>query len=203
MHIFSRARLCGAAAVLGGLLWMLFWTFHTLAHGPENPAPTDGTFLGLRALEHASIMMLVSPPFLLLGLGGIHHRLRSELGLPGHAGAGLVALSLGVMVLVSSGVGPWMLYAASVAGLCSGLLLLGAAMLRSRGLPPWSRAIPLAVALALPAIVLARAPASPLLRLGDAAGYFLLESLGVVFGLGWIALGIALRSAHSAPVPRP
>ena len=93
-----------------------------------------------------------------------------------------------------------MLYAVSVVGLLLGHLLLGVAMLRAHDFPRWSRRVPLGIALALPLLVLARAPGSPLLSLGDIAGYLLLEGIGVVFGSGWIALGLALRSAE--PVKR-
>lgn len=199
MRILSPPRHGGTAAILGGSLWIVFWTFHTLAHGPLNPAPPDGTFLGLHSMQHARIMMLVSPPFLLLGLGGVLHRLRGELGWAGRAGGALLALSLAGMTLFGAGVGSWEVYAGSVAGVCAGMVLLGASMLATRALPAWSRGVPLAVALLLPALAAARTPGSPLL--GGATGYLLLESLGVVFGAGWIALGAALRSAWPGAAP--
>jgi|GEM_PF-6406978 len=55
-----RRRLYGVAAILGASAWLLFWTFHTIAHGPKNPAPIDGTFLDRTALDWARTMMLVA-----------------------------------------------------------------------------------------------------------------------------------------------
>lgn len=64
-------RLFPAALIIGGSLWILFWTFHTIAHGPMNPAPTTGRFLGLSSMDHGMLMALSSGPFLAFGWLGL------------------------------------------------------------------------------------------------------------------------------------
>ena len=43
-----------------------------------------------------------------------------------------------------------------------------------------------------PLIDVVRQPGSPLLEQSDVVGYLLLESYGVVFGVGWLLLGYTL-----------
>ncbi len=184
--------LYGGAAILGGLVWLVFWTFHTVAHGPRNPAPTEGTFLGYTALEHAERMMLIAPPLLAVALIGLLRYEWHGLRVLGRTGLGCTLAALAAMGLVSAGLGPWTLYALSVVGLCLGLVLLGVGTRRLIGWPSWSRLAPLIASIAIPLLVAARWPGSPLLRAGDVVGYALLEGIGVAFALCWIALGYGL-----------
>lgn len=192
LQVTTGRKLSGSAAIMGGVVWLVFWTFHTIAHGPRNPAPTDGTFLGYTALEHAQFMMRSAPPFLMLALIGLLHYEWRELGKVGRAGVFSTLAALATMWSVSTGLGSWALYAVSVVGLCLGLALLGIGTLHLRGWAMWSRWAPLSMSMVIPAIVAARWPGSPLLRAGDAVGYGLLEGIGVAFMLCWVAIGYGL-----------
>lgn len=188
----SGRRLAGTAALLGGAIWLVFWTFHTIAHGPRNPAPTDGTFLGLTALEHAQRMLLIAPPLLTVALIGMLRYEWAGLGRVGRTGLLCTCGALATMCLVSAGLGPWVLYALSVVGLCLGLFLLGLGTRHLNDWPMWSRWAPLATSIVIPLIVVARWPGSPLLVAGPAVGYALLEGIGLALALCWFALGYGL-----------
>ncbi len=160
-----RARIgrtiSGSASILGGVVWLVFWTFHTIAHGPSNPAPTDGTFLGYTSLEHAQLMMLIAPPSLVLGLLGMLQHEWEGLGMVGRAGLFCTLAALGAMWSVSTGLGSWAIYALSIVGLCLALVLLGVGTLRLKSWPIGSRWAPLATSIVLPLIVAARPQGQP------------------------------------------
>lgn len=182
-------RVAAAAAILGGCLWILLWSFHTIAHGPENPAPPDGTFLGYTAFTYGRIMMVVaSVPLLVFLVGLMNDAIRKHHhGVVGGAITCLIGFSL--MFLAGVGIAAWVLYALGLAIVCAGLLIIGTTRWYLKITPRMNWIVPLAMGLLVPGLALARTPGSPLLRLGDTVGYLLLEALGMTFGLGWVALG--------------
>ena len=107
-----------------------------------------------------------------------------------------------MLLLAGFGVVGWLLYALGSAVTYLDLILFGLAVVRARILPPWCRAVPLLMGCLGPLIDLARQPGSPLLQRGAFVGYLLLESYGLVFGLGWILLGYSLWSAGAPSLHR-
>lgn len=189
-------RFFGTAAIIGGIVWLIFWTFHTIAHGPQNPAPTSGTFLGYTSLEHARLMMLIASPLLIIALIGLVQHEGKRLGRIGRVGIFCTLSALAIMFSVSVGLGPWMLYALSVLGLCSGLVLLGIGTLKLKEWSFWSRCAPLITSIVIPLIVVMRLPGSPVLKSGDVSGYVLLEAIGAALAYCWIAIGFGLSRSR-------
>ena len=195
-------RWTGLAAMLGGLAWIGFWSLHTLAHGPDNPAPTTYTVLGHTADDWGTLMLRTATIPLIVGLLGLTHRYGRRLGRLGFVGA-VVAL-VGLLMLLAAGLGisGWMLYMLGAAVTSVGLILFGLAALRGGVLPWWRRGLPLLMGGLPPLIDVVRQPGSPLLEQSDLVGYLLLERYGVVFGVGWLLLGYTLwmvRPSDSSP----
>lgn len=99
MPLAQRIRLGGLAAVVGGVLYVVLMTFSTIAHGPKNPAPTDGTFFGFTSFVWGTLAMFAPTPLLVLGLVSLHRWLR-----PGIVGtAGIYLTFTGFVVVFLAG----------------------------------------------------------------------------------------------------
>ncbi len=198
MHTMVSNRIARNAAILGGSLWVFLWSLHTIAHGPKNPAPPDGMVLGYTAFTYRRIMMVVAPVPLFVFLVALmtdavrrrHHGIV--------VGAILCGIGFSLIFLVGIGIAAWVLYALGCVLVYVGLLIIGVTRWYIKTAPRMSWIVPLAMGLLIPCFELARTPSSPLLHLGDLVGYVLLESLGMAFGLGWIALGLMFTGATPA-----
>jgi drug/metabolite transporter (DMT)-like permease len=188
-------RWTGLAGMLGGLIWIIFWSLHTLAHGPDNPAPTGHAVWGHTSEEWALLMFRVAAIPLIAGLLGLAHWHGKRLGIVGWAG--VVISLLGLLMLLATGlaIGAWILYALGAVVTYGGLILFGLGVVRARVLPRWSGGLLLLMGCLPPVIDRLRQPGSPFLEQSDLIGYLLLESYGAVFGIGWLLLGYTLWTA--------
>lgn len=193
--------------IAGGLLWIALWTAHTIAHGPLNPAPETGRFLGRSSLFYATWSMFLSPVTLSVGWAGLHRYAQGRWKVARTAGslvgfAGLlvtfIAGCCGMFAIFRDGAANadygsvWTINAVGQLLLLAGTLVFGIGFARVSNFNRILRFIPLTVALLIPLISYLRQPGSPLLDMGPTIGYVLLESLGALFGICWIVLGIAV-----------
>jgi hypothetical protein len=159
-----------------------------------NPAPADRTFLGYTAFTYGRIMMVVaSVPLLVFLIGYMADAARRHQ----HGvviGAGICLIGFSLILLAGAGIASWVLYACGFAIVCIGLLTLGAVGWYKGTVPRSRWMLPLAIGLLVPLLALARTPSSPLLQLGDPIAYLLLESVGITFGVGWVAFGAMFAS---------
>jgi len=199
-------NLVSAALIIGGSLWTLFWTFHTIAHGPMNPAPTTGRFLRLSSMEHGMLMTLSSGPFLAFGwlglvrtLSGRGSGLRWTGAVVGAAGfAAFYAAAFAALRFPES---VWPFASGGMLALLIGLFLFAIGFAGAEGRPRFVRWLPLAAALGMPGITYLRRPVSPLLE-SEILGYLMLESVGALFGCCWIAIAIASSTTAKAAAAR-
>ncbi len=193
------ARWSGLAAILGGVLWIVFSTGLTFTHGPTQ-IPRNATLLGLSALAFNRILAL--PPLLfIVGLAGLRLRGPTARGRsPGEAGfvvalIGLIMVSLGVVFetwiidpnkdffhpIVQAG---WILY---IFGLfpvhAVGMILFG---LASSHLEKRFRALGVGIG------VLSSLPMVAALAASGSTTSLVVAMLNGLLGLGWILLGYAL-----------
>lgn len=193
--------------IVGGLLWIILWTGHTIAHGPLNPAPETGRFLGQSSMFYAVWMMFLAPMPLALGWAGFYRYIEGKWRV-----SRLIGEILGIAGLLTSFIGGcagvfafirhgfnhadleivWLIIVFGQIMLLLGLLVFSIGMLRSRTFGLAVRLIPLAVAFSLPLLHFLRRPSSSLLDWGPVTGYTLLAAIGVLFGLNWIVLGLAV-----------
>jgi hypothetical protein len=170
-------RLGGVAAMVGGLMWVVKGGAILLT-GQQPP-----------------VLFEAAMPLFAVGLLGLHARLDGRGGALGNAGvlvayAALASAAIAVMAplapfLAVAGFGPFV-----------GLVLLGSATLQARVfLPPWS-ALPLAMGLGGPLLILAG---------GDLAmiSERLLEIPIVLVGLSWMLLGYLLLVVKGIAVQAP
>ena len=170
-------RLGGLAAIVGGFMWVVKGGAILLT-GHQPP-----------------VVFEAAMPLFALGLLGLHARLDGRGGTLGKAGAlvAYAALASAAIVLVTplepffavAGIGPFL-----------GLVLLGSATLRARVFrPPWS-ALPLAMGLGGPLLILA---GGALALMGER----LLEIPIVLVGLAWMLLGYSVLVVKGATIQAP
>lgn len=174
------ARLGGLAAIAGGLLWVV-----------------KGGGILLTG-EQLPLVFEAAMPLFALGVLGLHARLGGRAGPLGRVGGfvAYAALTSAVVALMTpltpfvvvAGFGPFL-----------GLVLLGGDILEARVFPsPWS-ALPLAMGLGAPIlIVVGGAALAPI-------NERLLEVPLVLVGLAWMLLGysmLAIKSASARPPAR-
>lgn len=181
MSSSNLVRWGGLAAVLGGVMWVIKGGVIILG----GPDPN---------------LFILAQPFFALGLLGLYARLAGHGGWPRKVG-GLLAY---VALALSTVNAPYSLFAedgpqtpfpfnatyfAASLAIFMGLVLVGAATLRTGTLPPRWRILPLVIGLSalLPIWVLALVH---------------LELPVVLLGLGWMLLGYLLWSGRSDPVRR-
>jgi hypothetical protein len=170
-------RLGGVAAMVGGLMWVVKGGAILLT-GQQPP-----------------VLFEAAMPLFAVGLLGLHARLDGRGGALGKAGvlvayAALASAAIALMAplapfLAVAGFGPFV-----------GLVLLGSATLQARVfLPPWS-ALPLAMGLGGPLLILA---GGGLAMISER----LLEIPIVLVGLSWMLLGYLLLVVKGIAVQAP
>jgi hypothetical protein len=170
-------RLGGLAAMAGGLMWVVKGGAILLT-GQQPP-----------------VLFEAAMPLFAVGLLGLHARLDGRGGALGNAGvlvayAALASAAIAVMAplapfLAVAGFGPFV-----------GLVLLGSATLQARVfLPPWS-ALPLAMGLGGPLLILAGGGLAVISER-------LLEIPIVLVGLSWMLLGYLLLVVKGMAVQAP
>jgi hypothetical protein len=203
----SRARLIrwgGLAAILGGVLWILFYTGHTFTHG-STQSPRDATILGLESLDFNRLLAL--PPLLfIIGLFGTRAT-RAFVGRrPGRVAfvvalLGLVMITLGVILetwvidpnkdfenpIVQGG---WILFLFGLFPVIPvGMILYG---IRSRDMERRLRILAVVIGLLAPLQWLEMFLSS--VSTGSVVWDLAYSVLRGLFGLGWIVLGYVLWS---------
>ncbi len=188
-----------AAAMMGGLLWMVLVPLITLTYPGRSGWGRTDTLLGL-AWEDYNRMLPAALLLLLAGLAGLRVRYAGQSGRLGKVGFAVALVGLALMLAgnvvefwVAGGIreqmtaidlAGWIGYSLGYLLLAVGLVLLGIGVLRLKAFPRWS-ALPLLMGL----LVL---PMYVTVTSGNADG----AVLAVPFGLGWVVLGYALRSGE-------
>ena len=170
-------RIGGLAAVVGGLMWLVKGR-SILITGQQPPVVFEAAL-----------------PLFALGLLGLHARLEGHGGSLGKAGVlvAYAALTAAALVLLAP-LPP--LYAVAGFGPFLGLVLVGAAILQAGVFrPPWS-ALPLAMGLGGPLLILA---GGGLALMNER----LLEIPIVLVGLAWMLLGYSVLVVSGATVQAP
>ena len=170
-------RMGGLAAMVGGLMWIVKGG-SILVTGQQPPVVFEAAL-----------------PLFAVGLLGLHARLRGHGGPSGKAGVlvAYAALAAAALVLVAP-LPP--LYAVAGFGPFLGLVLMGSATLQARIFsPPWS-ALPLAMGLGGPLLILA---GGGLALMNER----LLEVPIVLVGLAWMLLGYSVLVVSGATVQAP
>lgn len=170
-------RVGGLAAMVGGLLWVVKGG-SILLTGRQPPLVFEAAL-----------------PLFALGLLGLHARLEGRGGPLGKAGVlvAYAALAAAVILLVAP-LPP--LYAVAGFGPFLGLVLVGSATSQARIFsPPWS-ALPLAMGLGGPLLILA---GGGLALMGER----LLEIPIVLVGLAWMLLGYSVLAVEGSRVQAP
>jgi hypothetical protein len=185
------ARTSGAAAVLGGALWVACVVVHSLR--PRGCVAAECAIRPMRdsgALEAG--LALCAALLLMAALAGLlrHTRRTHALGRHGETGVRVGGAGLGLLLaagITQSVVGPsfrWMPYlvAPGMLAVAMGFLLVGVALLRARVVPGWVGA---------------------LLVLGSVATLGSNEQTSLVLllvpvGVAWMAVGYALWSRGTA-----
>src|SRR5918998_2498603 len=91
-------RLGGLAAILGGVLWILFYTGHTFTHG-STQSPRNATILGLESLDFNRLLALPALLFIIALFGARATRASTSRRL------GRVAFVVALLGLVMIGLG--------------------------------------------------------------------------------------------------
>ena len=170
-------RLGGLAAIVGGLLWVVKGG-SILLTGQQPP-----------------VVFEAAMPFFAVGLLGLHARLDGRGGPLGKAGVlvAYAALASAAIVLVAP-LAPF--YAVAGFGPFLGLVLVGSATLQAGVFrPPWS-ALPLAMGLGGPLLILA---GGGLALMSER----LLEIPIVLVGLAWMLLGYSVLVGKGATAQAP
>jgi hypothetical protein len=170
-------RLGGLAAMVGGLMWVV---------------KAGGILL---TGEQPPLVFEAALPLFAVGLLGLHARLDGRGGPLGKAGVlvAYAALASGVIVLMKP-----LAPVVTVTGFGSflGLVLLGSAALQTRVFPPPWSALPLAMGLGGPFLMLV---GGGLALISER----LLEIPIVLVGLGWMLLGYLVLVVKGATVQAP
>lgn len=173
----NLVRWGGLAAVVGGLMWVIKGGTILLT-GQQPPAVFEAAL-----------------PLFAVGLLGLHARLDGRGGSLGKAGV-LVAyagLASAAIVLIAP-LSPF--YAVAGFGPFLGLVLLGSATPRAKVFPPTWSALPLAMGLGGPLLILA---GGGLALISER----LLEIPIVLVGLAWMLLGYSMLVVKGATVQAP
>jgi hypothetical protein len=194
--------------IVGGIAWILFWTFHTIAHGPSNPSPRTGRFLGLSSDYYGYLAMVIASP--LLAIGWV-----KQFKFPSFKGNWLIYTSIivgliGLLTLFCIGVLGlfqtlitfgnqydgllWYFYIVGLLLVIICLIIYGIGLFKVKKISIWFKVTPWLMILLPFVFSVLRQPNSPLLEKGDFFGFLLLELVGGLFGLGWIILGIAMKN---------
>lgn len=197
----------GLAAILGGALWIVFFTGHTFTHG-STQSPRDAAILGFESLDFYRLLAI--PPLLfiwgLVGVRATRDRPDGRLGRVGFAAAlvGLVMLALGVILetwiidpskdfynpLVQGG---WILFLFGLFPvLPAGMILFG---LGSSGIERRLRMLAVIIGLLAPLQLLEGFLS--LVSTGSLMWDLLYATLRGLLGLGWILLGYVLWSSET------
>jgi hypothetical protein len=177
MASWALIRLGGLAAMAGGLMWVAKGG-SILLTGQQPP-----------------VVFEAAMPLFAIGLLGLHARLDGHAGPLGKAGVlvAYAALASAAIVLMAP-LAPF--YAVAGFGPFLGLVLLGSATLQARVFPqPWS-ALPLAMGLGGPLLILA---GGGLALISER----LLEIPIVLVGLAWTVLGYSVLVVKGATVQAP
>ncbi len=195
-------RWSGLAAVLGGVLWIVFFTGHTFTHG-STQSPRDATILGFESLDFNRLLAV--PPLLFIwGLVGAHATRASlgrRIGRVGFVTAvvGLVMLALGIILetwiidpsedfynpLVQGG---WILYIFGLFPvLPAGMVLFG---IGSSGIDQRLRMLAIIIGLLAPLQLLEGFLSSA--STGSLMWDLVYATLRGLVGIGWILLGYVL-----------
>ena len=174
MSYWGLARLGGLAAILGGLMWVV-----------------KGGGILLTG-EQLPVVFEAAMPLFAVGLLGLHARLGERGGPLGKAGV-LVAYAAMASAVVAFVTPLTPFIAAAGFGPFLGLVLLGSDILQARIFPPPWSALPLAMGLGAPLLILT----GGVLALINER---LLEIPIVLVGLAWILLGYAVLAVKGATV---
>ena len=177
MSSSNLVRWGGLAAMVGGLMWVVKGGAILLT-GQQPPVVFESAM-----------------PLFAVGLLGLHARLDGRGGRLGKAGV-LVAYAAvaSAAIVFMAPLAPF--YAVAGFGPFLGLVLLGSATLRARVFrPPWS-ALPLAMGLGVPLLILA---GGALAMISER----LLEIPIVLVGLAWMLLGYSVLVVKGATVQAP
>ena len=199
-HSASRSPAwANLALIAGGLLMVPLWVRYTTLHGPTS-FDEDGHWLGQGPGFWGSMM---APAMLLIVLGVYGHRslLAGRGGRLARIGFWLTMVGLGVPAVadlsVREVVPPFFLPLAAL-----GLILLAGADRRDPSLPTTCRVALLAMGLLLSAAFLMNA--IPLETLDRFQWYRLYGILSnVLFGAGWVVVGIRLARHPTAELTPP
>jgi hypothetical protein len=167
-------RLAALAGIVGGVLW-------------GAKAGLDGIAPASWIADLMDALYFLAPLLMLVGLVGVHARYSSQIMGMGRTGfvncfIGLALLIVGFASGLSFGVEEAMRISSfGFLILAFGLVLLGLEVLKAAALPRWNF-LPLAMGLLVPLSVIS----------GDAV--LLRAPLSVLFGLGWVLLGLVLLS---------
>ncbi len=170
-------RLGGLAAMVGGLLWVVKGG-SILLTGQQPP-----------------VVFEAAMPLFAVGLLGLHARLEGRGGSLGKAGVlvAYAALAAAGLLLVAP-LPPF--YAVAGFGPFLGLVLVGSATLQARTLPPPWSALPLALGLGGPLLILA---GGGLALMGER----LLEIPIVLVGVAWMLLGYSVLAVKGTTGQAP
>lgn len=170
-------RIGGLAAMVGGLMWVVKGGAILLT-GQQPPAVFEAAM-----------------PLFAVGLLGLHARLDGRGGPLGKVGAlvAYAALAAGAIVLMAP-LAPF--YAVAGFGPFLGLVLLGSATLQARVFPPPWSALPLAMGLGGPLLILA---GGGLALMSER----LLEIPIMLVGLAWMLLGYSVLVVKGATIQAP
>ena len=207
----SRAALIrwgGLAAILGGVLWIVFFTGHTFTHG-STQSPRGATILGFESLDFNRLLAI--PPLLfvwgLVATRATQAGPGRRLGRVGFVAAllGLVMVSLGVVLetwivdpnkdfqnpLVQGG---WVLFIFGLFPVLPfGMILFG---IGSSGIGPRLRMLAVVIGLLAPLQLLEGLLSS--VSTGSLMWDLVYTTLRGLVGLGWILLGYALWPGEEA-----
>lgn len=151
-------------------------------------------------------LMFLTPAPLIIGWIGLHkytvgrwRGIRVSGAICGMMGllVTFIAGCMGILAFIQQGfakadLGPvWFIGAPGLMLMLLGTLIFGIGFLKGSNFKLAVKIVPLMIALLIPFISYLRQPVSPMLEWGSAVGYALLEVLGVIFGAGWIILGLA------------
>jgi hypothetical protein len=170
-------RIGGLAAMVGGLMWIVKGG-SILITGQQPPVVFEAAL-----------------PLFAVGLLGLHARLEGRGGPLGKAGVLVAYAALAAVALVLVAPLP-PLYAVAGFGPFLGLVLMGSATLQARIFPPPWSALPLAMGLGGPLLILA---GGGLALINER----LLEIPIVLVGLAWMLLGYSVLVVKGATVQAP
>ena len=180
----------GAAAILGGILWIV--PAIITAFKPRGCIGLECDISAMRDTSDVALFMLLALLLSAVGLAGVAIQARNtgRFGRLTKAGVALygvgVALFVLGMILTAISEVFWVLMLPAGLALIGGLVLTGIAVFKTRVLPRW-----VAVLLVIGSLAM--------LGFNDQTAEVL---MAIPFGLAWIAVGYALWSDRSSPIRR-